>query len=245
MTTQPVFDSGRIEIKIAATVEMKISSDGQSRSTKPRDYESDPVLPEEIADAAAALRNGELVVFPTETFYAIGADPMQPKALAAVARVKGRDPGQPIALIAADAFSAFGLARQIPADARWLAKTFWPGPLTVVLPARERLNEALLGPSGGVGVRVSPHPLAHALARAAGGLLTATSANLSGEPPARTVMQARQSLGARIIVYIDGGELNRDAPSTVVEFGEDGCFRILRAGVIDSIAIAAALRSRR
>jgi L-threonylcarbamoyladenylate synthase len=200
---------------------------------------------EEIADAAAALRNGALVVFPTETFYAIGADPMQANALAAIARVKGRDPEKPIALIAADAISAFGIAREIPADARLLAETFWPGPLTVVLTAREGLNEALLGPGGGIGVRVSPHPVAHALATAVGGLLTATSANLSGEPPARTLMQARQSLGARISVYLDGGALTSDAPSTVVEFGEDGCFRILRAGVIDRDAIVAALRSRK
>jgi L-threonylcarbamoyladenylate synthase len=214
-------------------------------SAKLRDYGTDPVLPEEIAAAAVALRNGKLVVFPTETFYAIGADPMQPNALAAIARVKGRDPEKPIALIAADAVSAFAIARDLPAGARSLAETFWPGPLTVVLPARGGLNQALIGRSGGIGVRVSPHPLAHALATAAGGLLTATSANLSGEPPARTLTQARQSLGARIGVYLDGGTLTSDAPSTVVEFGEDGCFRILRPGVIDHNAIATAVGSRR
>jgi L-threonylcarbamoyladenylate synthase len=203
---------------------------------------NDPALPEDVANAAAALRAGELVVFPTETFYAIGADPMLPNALAAILRLKGREPDKPIALIAADAASAFAIAREIPAGARLLAETFWPGALTVVLPARQGLNEALIGPSGGIGVRVSPHPTAHALAAAVGGLLTATSANLSGEPPARTLTQARQSLGARISVYLDGGALSSVAPSTVVEFGEDGCFRILRAGVIDRNAIAAALR---
>ena len=202
-------------------------------------------MQKEIADAVASLRNGALVVFPTETFYAIGADPMRPNALAAIARVKGRDPEKPIALIAADAISAFRIAREISADARLLARTFWPGPLTMVLTAREGLNEALLGPSGGIGVRVSPHPVANALATSMGGLVTATSANLSGEPPARTLMQARQSLGAQISVYLDGGALGSDAPSTVIEFGEDGCFRILRAGVIERDAIVAALRSRR
>jgi L-threonylcarbamoyladenylate synthase len=205
---------------------------------------NNPALAGDVADAAAALRAGELVVFPTETFYAIGADPMQPKALAAILQVKGRERDKPIALIAADAVSAFAIAREIPANARLLAETFWPGALTVVLPARQGLNEALTGPSGGIGVRVSPHPTARALAVAAGGLLTATSANLSGEPPARTLMQARQSLGARISVYLDGGTLSSDAPSTVVEFDEDGCFRILRAGIIDRNAIAAALRRR-
>ena len=202
-------------------------------------------LPVDLADAAAALRAGELVVFPTETFYAIGADPMQPNALAAILQVKGREPDKPIALTAADTVSAFGVARAVPAAARWLAETFWPGPLTVVLPARQGLDEALIGPSGGIGVRVSPHPTARALAAAVGGLLTATSANLSGEPPARTLMQARLSLGARISVYVDGGVLSSDAPSTVVEFGENGDFRILRSGVISRETIAAALRSRR
>jgi len=201
-------------------------------------------LPGTIADAAAALRAGELIVFPTETFYAIGADPMQPNALAAILRVKGRGPDKPIALVAADTVSAFAIAREIPAGARLLAETFWPGPLTLVLPAREGLNAALVGASGGIGVRISPHPTACALAAAAGGLLTATSANLSGESPARALMQARQSLGARISVYLDGGPLSSDAPSTVVEFGQDGTFRILRAGVIDRDAIAAALRRR-
>ncbi len=202
----------------------------------------DPALPENVADAAAALRAGELIVFPTETFYAIGADPMQPNALAAIVRVKGREPDKPIALIAADTVSAFAIARNIPADARLLAEAFWPGPLTVVLPARDGLNKALIGASGGIGVRVSPHPTARALAAAAGGLITATSANLSGQPPARNLREARQSLGARISVYVDGGALSSNAPSTVAEFGNDGCFRILRAGVIGRDAIAAVLR---
>ena len=206
---------------------------------------NNPGFAEDVGDAAAALRAGELVVFPTETFYAIGADPMQPNALAAILQVKGRERDKPIALIAANVVSAFAIAREVPANARLLAETFWPGALTMVLPARQGLNEALIGPSGGIGVRVSPHPAAQALAAAAGGLVTATSANLSGEPPARTLMQARQSLGARISVYLDGGTLSSDAPSTVVEFDEDGCFRILRAGVIDHSAIAAVVGRRR
>jgi len=205
----------------------------------------DPVSPEGIAEAAAALRTGQLVVYPTETFYAIGADPRQPNALAAIVRVKGREPDKPIALIASDTASAFAIAREIPADARLLAETFWPGALTLVLPARAGLNEALIGPSGGIGVRISPHPAARALALAVGGLLTATSANLSGQPPARTLQEAQQSLREQISVYLDGGVLSSDAPSTVVEFAEDGSFRIVRPGVIGHNEIAAALRKRR
>jgi L-threonylcarbamoyladenylate synthase len=200
---------------------------------------------EVCAKAAAALRAGQLVVFPTETFYAIGADPMQPEALTAIARAKGREPDKPIALIAADLDRAFSIARVIPANARLMAEAFWPGPLTVVLPSRAGLHESLLGPSGGIGVRVSPHPTARALAAAVGGLITATSANLSGEPPARTLTQARHALGVRISVYLDGGALTSDAPSTVVEFDRDGEWRVVRTGVIGSDALAAALERRR
>jgi L-threonylcarbamoyladenylate synthase len=204
----------------------------------------DIVLPRSFCDAVAALRSGELVVFPTETFYGIGADPMQPGALDRIFEVKGREPDKPIALIAADIVSALALAREIPRDVGLLAEMFWPGPLTLVLPAREGLNPALIG-SAGIGVRVSPHPIARELARALGGLITATSANLSGEPPARTVSQTRQSLGARVRVYLDGGVLEGDAPSTVVAFDKEGTLTILRAGVIDRSAIAAALGRRK
>jgi L-threonylcarbamoyladenylate synthase len=206
---------------------------------------SQPASPDNIAKAAAALRACELVVFPTETFYAIGADPMQPEALTALLDVKGREPDKPIALIAANQESAFAIARAIPAGARLLAETFWPGPLTLVLPAGAGLNQALIGQSGGIGVRVSPHPIARELAAEAGGLVTATSANLSGQPPACTLTEARQSLGARIAVYLDGGILTSKAPSTVVEFDNDGFYRIVRPGAVTDNAISVALRRLR
>jgi L-threonylcarbamoyladenylate synthase len=202
-------------------------------------------LPSNFGDAVAALRAGELVVFPTETFYGIGADPMQPSALDRIFEVKGRQPDKPIALIAADIVSALALAREIPNGVRLLAEAFWPGPLTLVLPAREELNPALIGPAGGIAVRVSSHPIARQLARTLGGLITATSANLSGEPAARMLAQARQSLGARIRVYLNGGALRGDAPSTVVAFDKDGSPAILRAGVIDRSAIVAAFGRRK
>ncbi|HJU10085.1 MAG TPA: L-threonylcarbamoyladenylate synthase [Candidatus Binataceae bacterium] len=205
---------------------------------------SDHSLPEELRDAVKALLAGELIVFPTETFYAIGADPMQREALDAIIELKGRDPNKPIALIAAEAEPAFALARTVPPNARLLAQAFWPGPLTMVLPAREGLNYVLIGPTGGIGVRVSPHPIARALATGVGGLLTATSANLSGQPPARTLAEARHALGTRIRFYVDGGALNSELPSTVGEFQTDGSFRVVRRGAIDQAAITAALRKQ-
>lgn len=183
---------------------------------------------------------GELVVYPTETFYGIGADARSPAALARIFALKGRDPNNPIALIAADTTSAFALACEIPALARRLADAFWPGPLTLVLPAAQGLHPALVGPDGGVGVRVSPHPQARSLASGLGRPLTATSANLSGRPPAATLAAARAELGDRVEVYLDGGTLAGGAPSTVVAVNSGGC-RIIRAGAISARELAAAL----
>jgi L-threonylcarbamoyladenylate synthase len=195
-----------------------------------------------VADAIDALRNGELVVYPTETFYAIGADATSPIALERVFALKGREPGKAVALITADAASAFALAREVPQLARRLADKFWPGPLTLVMPAAHGLHPALVGPDGGVGVRVSPHPVACALAAGLGRPLTATSANLAGNPPAVTLDAARAELGNKIKIYLDGGTLAGGAPSTVVAVTADG-IRVLRAGAISERELAMSIEN--
>ncbi|MGA7871003.1 MAG: Sua5/YciO/YrdC/YwlC family protein, partial [Candidatus Binatus sp.] len=110
-----------------------------------------------VEDGIAALKAGELVVYPTETFYAIGADAFSATAIRRLFRVKRREARRPVGLIAADAAMAFSVAREIPSNARRLADAFWPGPLTLVLPARGDLAPELVG-ADGVGVRVSPNP---------------------------------------------------------------------------------------
>ena len=92
-----------------------------------------------IADALAALAAGEAIVYPTETFYALGVDALSLRALDRLFAIKGREPGKPVALIAADTAMAFAVAREVPAQARVLAQAFWPGPLTLVLPARAEI----------------------------------------------------------------------------------------------------------
>jgi L-threonylcarbamoyladenylate synthase len=193
-----------------------------------------------IAEAVAAIRAGEVVVCPTETFYALAADSRLPGSLEKIFELKGRDAAKTIALIAADAEMAFSIAREVPHSARRLARKFWPGPLTLVMPARHDLPKALIGPDGGVGVRVSPDPIASALARALGAPITATSANLSGAPPAVTLDPIRQAFGGKIKVMLDGGRLPGGAPSTLVACRADG-YEILREGAISRGAIAAAL----
>ncbi len=185
------------------------------------------------------MQAGELVVYPTETFYAIGADAFSSAALQRLFRVKGREPGRPVGLIAADTAMAFSVAREIPHDARRLADAFWPGPLTIVLPAREEIATELAGPDG-VGVRVSPNPVARALSAGLGRPITATSANLSGAAPASTLAEARAGLDEKVKVYLEGGKLTASVPSTVVAVGRSG-WKMVRVGAISEDRIAAAL----
>ena len=193
-----------------------------------------------LDDAIDALRAAELVVYPTETFYGLGADPFSPAALERLFVAKGRDAEKTVALIAADADSALALSREVSPIARRLADMFWPGALTLVLPARADLPDAIVGIGGGVGVRVSPHPVALALAAGLGHPLTATSANRAGDPAARTLAEARAALGDKVKVFLEGGTLNAAAPSTVVAV-ENGSWRLIRLGAISELQLAAAL----
>lgn len=190
------------------------------------------LYPNEAGWAAAAehLRAGRRVIFPTETFYGLGALALHEEALAAVFQGKARDLSQPVALIAADEEQAFSLWREVTPLARRLAAQHWPGPLTLVLPGREGLP-ALLQSRYGVGVRVSPHPSARALARLAGGPLVATSANRSGEPPlARAAEAPDEFLGAAALLCDDAGVLG-GKPSTIAALAGDA-WSILRPGPV-------------
>ena len=186
----------------------------------------------DLTEAARVLAGGGLVCMPTESTYGLAVDLRRPEALARLAAVKTARPGDsPFALIAPDLASARALARQWPAAADQLAARHWPGPLTLVVPARADLPREVIGPGGGVGVRVSSHPIAAGLARALGAPITATSANRSGAPPATAVDQARAALGDEIDLYLDGGTC-AGVSSTVVAVGEDGALTLVRAGAI-------------
>jgi L-threonylcarbamoyladenylate synthase len=195
---------------------------------------------EAIDRALAALNADELVVYPTETYYGLGADATSPRALERLFAIKRREPDKPVALIVADLAMARQMVAEIPAAALRLADAFWPGPLTMVMPARAGIHAGLLGRDGGVGLRVSSHPVARELVRRLGRPLTATSANLAGEPPASRIEQARTAFGDTVAVYLEGGRLGLSAASTVVAF--DGSRpNVLRVGPISEAQIAAAL----
>ncbi len=195
----------------------------------------------DIEAGLGALRNGEAIVFPTETFYGVGVDATNPRALERLFELKGRDPDKPVALIAADLEMIARVVSVIPPVAIRLARAFWPGPLTIVMPARPEISPALTNREGGVGIRISPHPVARELARRLGSPLTATSANLAGAPPARTIAEAHAAFGKRIAAYLDGGRLDGSLPSTVIAIEEDRII-VLRAGAISEKRLHEALR---
>jgi L-threonylcarbamoyladenylate synthase len=199
---------------------------------------------ENFSAALEACRRGEVIVFPTETFYGLGADALNENAVARIVSLKGRNPDSPIAVIVADREMLSQIVSEVPPAAQKLIDRFWPGPLTLVLPAKEGLAALLLNREGKIGVRVSSHPVAARLSRELGHPLTATSANPSGKEPARTIQQARTYFAEHIEVFLDGGTLTGGTGSTVAEVIK-GKLRIIRAGEISSQELEKAIRSSR
>jgi L-threonylcarbamoyladenylate synthase len=168
--------------------------------------------------AAALLRAGELVAFPTETVYGLGADARDPRAVAAIFAAKGRPAHNPLIVHVADLAAAEAFAA-LAAPARELAERFWPGPLTLVLPRRgAALAEAVTAGLPTVALRVPDHPLARDLLAAFGGPLAAPSANRSGRVSATTREHVLDGLGGRIAAVLDGGPCPLGLESTIIGF---------------------------
>jgi L-threonylcarbamoyladenylate synthase len=185
----------------------------------------------EIVNASAALRRGKVIVFPTETLYGLGADALNLTVVEKIFELKGRDSANPIPLLVADRRMLDTVVAEVPPLAEKLIASFWPGPLTIVLPARKNISGPLLNSSGGVGVRISSQPIASELISELGRPLTATSANPSGKPAARTVGEAKSYFAGKIDIFIDGGELPSKTGSTVIEITKDS-LAIIRSGEI-------------
>jgi L-threonylcarbamoyladenylate synthase len=182
----------------------------------------------DLTAALATLRRDGAIVYPTETFYGLGARALSVPAVDAVARLKGRDAGKPIALIIRDVAMLADVVSRVPAPALRLMAHHWPGPLTLVLPAHAGLPPALTSGSGMIGVRVSSHPIARALVTALGEPITATSANPGGAEPALDVPSARRYFASEV-GYVDGGPLAGGLGSTVVLVA-DAEARVIRHG---------------
>jgi L-threonylcarbamoyladenylate synthase len=189
-----------------------------------------------IEAAVAALKRGEVIVFPTETLYGLGADALNTEAVDAVFRLKGRNRTTPIPVLVADLAMLEQLVDTIPALARQVIECFWPGPLTLVLPARINVPKPLLNSAGGLGIRVSSQAIATGLVEALGRPLTATSANPSGAEPARTLLEAKNYFSDNVNTFIDGGTLISQTGSTVVEVQGER-LKIIREGDIAAAAL--------
>ena len=205
-------------------------------SSRARDKSAEP-----FRGAIEALRRGEVIVFPTETFYGLGADALNGAAVERVVSLKGRDPQSPIPIIVADREMLESVVAEVPPMARRLMDRFWPGPLTLVLPAKQGLPTPLLNRNGGIGVRISSHSTATRLAQELGRPLTATSANPSGKEPARTQADALIYFAGKVKIFLDGGKLAGQKGSTVVEIVQEQ-WRTIREGAIPSQALERALR---
>jgi L-threonylcarbamoyladenylate synthase len=195
---------------------------------------------EKLAEAVRVLCEGGVVAFPTETFYGLGADARNETAVEKIFRIKGRNFRNPLSVIVANDRDVIPLVEEIPAAAKILMQTFWPGPLTLVFRASSSVLPRLTANTGKIGIRVSSHPLARLLAGGLGGPLTATSANLSGGPECFSADAVIRALGELPGSVIDGGETPGGAGSTILDVTVFPP-RILREGAISGDFILNAL----
>ena len=194
--------------------------------------------------ARASLGRGEVIVIPTDTVYGVAVDAFQPAAVQRLLDAKGRGRQSPPPVLVPGIPTLDALAETVPDEVRALVAAFWPGGLTVILPARSSLAWDLGETRGTVAVRMPAHPVALELLSETGPLAV-SSANLTGQPAARTAAEALASLGDRISIYLEAGRVGSDdvaePGSTIVDATAlhlpDGKLRIVRHGVISDEAI--------
>ena len=201
---------------------------------------ADPVDRAAGIDAAVrAVRAGRLVVLPTDTVYGVGTDPFSHTAVRGLLAAKGRGPDMPVPVLVGSWTTIDGLVTSVPKVARELIEAFWPGGLSVVLRHAPSLSWDLGATKGTVMLRMPLHPVALELLREVGPMAV-SSANVSGRPPATTVAEAREQLGSKVSVYLDGGPTGDPVPSTIIDLtGEEP--RVLREGAVPVADIASVL----
>ncbi len=191
----------------------------------------DAAAPHAIEWTTDQLVAGQLVSFPTDTVYALAAALSRDDALRRVFAVKGRSSTKPLPVLLAAAEHLDRVALDLDPRIVTLVARYWPGPLTVVVPARDGMPAEVLGPGQTVGARVPNHFLALELVERAGGAVAATSANLSDRPPALDAAEVQRQLGSDVDVILDGGLAPGGVPSTVIGFARDEML-VLRDGAI-------------
>jgi len=194
----------------------------------------------EIRRAAELIRRGELVAFPTETVYGLGANALDPRAIEKIYAAKGRPPGSPI-IVHVDSISmARGLVREWPATATALAEQFWPGPLTLVLKKQALVPDRLTGGLDTVGIRMPSNPIALALIREAGVPIAAPSANRFTQLSPTTAEHVRRFMADRVAMILDGGPTTVGIESTVLSLAGQPPL-LLRPGMISQAELEAVI----
>lgn len=189
-----------------------------------------------IARAADILAGGGIIAYPTETFYGLGADATNEKAIEKIFAAKGRNFKNPISLIIGKPDDIHPLVKDIPVSAKKLMDAFWPGALTIVFQASDKISPLLTAGSGKIGLRVSSHPLALKIVQKLKRPLTATSANQSGAPECSDASDVIVQIGDKIDAIVNGGQTEGGKASTLVDITCDPPV-ILREGVISKKTI--------
>jgi L-threonylcarbamoyladenylate synthase len=185
----------------------------------------------DLEAAVDALRDGELVAFPTETVYGLGANASNPAAVRKVFELKGRPPSHPVIVHIDQQKYLKRWVRELTPEAEKLAEAFWPGPLTLVLPRSESVHDEVTGGQDSVAIRIPSHPMARQLLDAFGGGIAAPSANRYGRLSATRAEHVQDEFGDAVKVVLDGGECQVGLESTIVSC-LDGTVRLLRPGSI-------------
>jgi L-threonylcarbamoyladenylate synthase len=187
--------------------------------------------PDRIDEAVAILKSGGVIAFPTETFYGLGADARNERAIEKIFGIKGRDFNNPILVVIGDRGHLDAFAADIPAEARKLMSRFWPGPLTIVFRAAPSVSTKLTAGGDKIGIRLTSHSIAMAISKRLGGPVTATSANLSGSPECSSAEEVISQLKGKLDGIVDGGRTPGGKGSTIVDVTSHPP-KLLREGMI-------------
>ena len=191
--------------------------------------------------AAQVIAAGGVIAFRTDTFYGLGADPFHREALGRVKSLKGRDAGKPILVVISDAAEAERFIAHKSPLFDFVSARHWPGALTIVVKAKPQVPGELTAESGTIGLRLPDDESVRSFIRICGGALTATSANLAGEPPARTAQEVSSSFPTGLDLIVDGGASRSDKPSTVLDLSGERA-RLLREGAVSRGELQETLR---
>lgn len=194
----------------------------------------------DMQEAAALIRAGELVAFPTETVYGLGADALRPEASRKIYEAKGRPSDNPLIVHIAEFEDLVSIAREVPRQAKLLADAFWPGPLTMIVWKNDRVPYETTGGMETVAVRMPDHPVALRLIRESGCLVAAPSANISGRPSPTEAAHVARDMEGRIPMILDGGAVGIGIESTIIDLTEETPM-ILRPGYITQEMLTDAL----